>query len=315
MSTKVSYIANNTNKQTTQHRSNEQQTVLVRTLGPLKCRRVATQVRRHRLTLLPLSRPYPLQCAAVQSDMSKINTRQIGVNAAIGIANEYNKSLRLNEDGEILRSSDRRRRRDEQLSYLRTISAKAYKHMKYDKNYTPKNKRQRVSEPESGVQVTPYEVSLDESKTVYFRTIKKILLLNRYVSDPSSEQKKGYQFPEPIGELQVSLCYTPCSNLGGRQSRRIYEDGKYIALRAPDVEDLNAIIMENLHSHLVSESESDDDSDKGRADPEDPSGPNVKSVPRGRPITYRKNSCRVSNNASIIWRHLVSLPFTTHLHS
>ena len=108
--------------------------------------------------------------------MSKPNIRQIGVNAAIGIANEYNKSLRLNEDGEILRSSDRRRRRDEQLSYLRTISAKAYKHVKYDKDYTPKNKRRRVSEPDSGVRVTSYRISLDESKTVYFRTIKNPII-------------------------------------------------------------------------------------------------------------------------------------------
>ena len=188
--------------------------------------------------------------------------RQSGVNAAIGIAGELGKSLRLDDLGTILRSSDRRRRRSNASSYIRTVSAKAFQSMKYDENYVPKSNcapSSKFEVPErmsQGVKYTPSEVCMNEDKKTWFQTIKKVVLLNKYDADPAPGQKRGYQFPVPLGDIQITICYTPRHKLLTKQNKQLYDQGGYVLLPDPDVADLNDIIRDNLQHNLVDEDES-----------------------------------------------------------
>ena len=91
--------------------------------------------------------------------MASITVSQAGINVAIGLAKEYNKSIRLDDRGNVLRSSDRRRRRDGQLSYLRTLSPKTVKHTEYSDDYQPKHKKRKLCDS-NPMQVEPYEICM-----------------------------------------------------------------------------------------------------------------------------------------------------------
>ena len=200
-----------------------------------------------------------------------ITSRQASVNAAIGIKGEVTRSYRLEDTGEILSSSGRKRQRNRSSSYVRTLSPRMLK-AKQDRkepwspskgNQTIKGRREVAKQGDSNEPGTkPEFVLIDESRTSYMSVIKKVVAYNEYVLHPEAGQKRGYQFPAAIGDLHFMMCFTPKESLSLDQTRELERHG-FRPVPDADVEELNAIVADNLSDYIQ------DSDQSAKSEPED----------------------------------------------